>query len=101
MNDSTHASLGIDEKNSQQASVVDAQAEFSPAEFKTVVTASSIGTMVEWYDFTIYGTASALVFNKIFFRYRSFLGTIAAFGTAAVGLLARPFGGAFFWTFWG
>lgn len=97
MNDSTHASLDIDEKKSQQAPVADAQAEFSPAEFKTVVTASSIGTMVEWYDFTIYGTASALVFNKIFFpAIDPFLGTIAAFGTAAVGLLARPFGGAFF-----
>ncbi|OXS29763.1 MAG: MFS transporter [Desulfovibrio sp. MES5] len=82
---------------SSDASVADAQKEFSPSEFKTVVTASSIGTMVEWYDFTIYGTASALVFNKIFFpAIDPFLGTIAAFGSAAVGLFARPFGGAIF-----
>lgn len=75
----------------------DGTATLSKSEFKTVVWASTLGTMVEWYDFTIYGTASALVFNKIFFpSIDPFLGTIAAFGSAAVGLFARPFGGAFF-----
>ncbi len=56
--------------------------------------ASFIGTMAEYYDFFIYGTASALVFNKIFFPdIDPVLGTLAAFSTYAVGFFARPLGG--------
>jgi MFS transporter, MHS family, shikimate and dehydroshikimate transport protein len=56
--------------------------------------ASFIGTMAEYYDFFIYGTASALVFNKIFFPdIDPLLGTLAAFSTYAVGFFARPLGG--------
>ena len=62
-----------------------------------VVAASVIGTAVEWYDFLIYGTATALVFNKLFFPLSDpALSTIAAFGTYAVGFLARPLGAAVF-----
>lgn len=68
-----------------------------PSEVNRVVFASSIGTIIEWYDFLIYGTAAALVFNKLFFPADDpFLGTLAALGSAAVGFFARPFGGAFF-----
>jgi MHS family shikimate/dehydroshikimate transporter-like MFS transporter len=64
---------------------------------RSVVFASSIGTVVEWYDFLIYGTAAALVFNKLFFpSVDPILGTLAAFGSYAVGFLARPLGGALF-----
>ncbi|HVK91927.1 MAG TPA: MFS transporter [Mycoplana sp.] len=60
-------------------------------------TAAFIGTMIEWYDFYIYGTAAALVFGKLFFpQVDGFYGTLAAFGTFAVGFLARPLGGAIF-----
>lgn len=60
-----------------------------------VVSASVLGTAIEWYDFLIYGTAAALVFNKLFFpAFDPMLGTIAAFGTYAVGFVARPIGGA-------
>jgi MFS transporter, MHS family, shikimate and dehydroshikimate transport protein len=66
-------------------------------EIKRVVFSSIVGTAVEWYDFLIYGTASALVFNKLFFPLSDpSLGTIAAFGTYGVGFLARPLGGAIF-----
>ena len=66
-------------------------------EIKRIVASSVIGTAVEWYDFLIYGTASALVFNKLFFPLSDpALGTIAAFGTYAVGYLARPLGAAVF-----
>src|SRR6202795_3181196 len=66
-------------------------------EIKRIVAASVIGTAVEWYDFLIYGTASALVFNKLFFPLSDpALGTIAAFGTYGVGFLARPLGAAIF-----
>jgi MFS transporter, MHS family, shikimate and dehydroshikimate transport protein len=66
-------------------------------EIKRVVVSSVIGTAVEWYDFLVYGTATALVFNKLFFPLSDpALGIIAAFGTYAVGFLARPFGAAIF-----
>jgi len=66
-------------------------------EIKRVVVSSVIGTAVEWYDFLIYGTATALVFNKLFFPLSNpTLSTIAAFGTYAVGFLARPLGAAIF-----
>lgn len=64
---------------------------------KHIVTASVLGTTVEWYDFLIYGTAAALVFNKLFFpNYDPLVGTLAAFGSYAVGFVARPLGGAVF-----
>jgi MHS family shikimate/dehydroshikimate transporter-like MFS transporter len=62
-----------------------------------IVWASVLGTVVEWYDFLIYGTAAALVFNKLFFPTLDPLaGTLAAFGAYAVGFVARPMGGLIF-----
>ncbi len=62
-----------------------------------VATASLIGTSIEWYDFFIYGTAAALIFNKIFFpTFDPMMGTLLAFGTYAVGFIARPLGGLVF-----
>jgi MFS transporter, MHS family, shikimate and dehydroshikimate transport protein len=64
---------------------------------RRVLISSFIGSVVEWYDFLLYGTASALVFNVLFFpELSSAAGTIAAFGTLAVGYLARPLGGVVF-----
>jgi MHS family shikimate/dehydroshikimate transporter-like MFS transporter len=66
-------------------------------EFSRIVWASTIGTIIEWYDFLIYGTAAALVFNKLFFPTLDPLaGTLAAFATYAVGFGARPLGGIIF-----
>lgn len=58
------------------------------------VAASSLaGTAVEWYDFFLYGTAAALVFNKVFFPSEDpFVGTMLAMGTFAAGFVARPLG---------
>ena len=59
--------------------------------------AGAIGTIVEWYDFLVYGTAAALVFNRLFFpNVDPRIGTLAALGSFAVGFLARPVGGAIF-----
>ena len=66
-------------------------------EIRRIVVSSIVGTAVEWYDFLIYGTASALVFGKLFFPLSNpALGTIAAFGSYGVGFLARPLGAAIF-----
>jgi metabolite-proton symporter len=64
---------------------------------RRVVAASMIGTTIEWYDFFLYGSAAALVFNKLFFpSYDPFVGTLLAFATYAVGFVARPLGGIVF-----
>src|SRR5271168_3600567 len=67
------------------------------AVLRQVIWSSVLGSTVEWYDFFIYGTAAALVFNKLFFpNLNPALGTIAAFGSYATGFLARPLGGVIF-----
>jgi metabolite-proton symporter len=73
------------------------QPEVSRRELRTVVGASLIGTMIEWFDFFIYGVASALVFNRLFFpSFDPLTGTLLAFSTYALGFLARPLGGVVF-----
>jgi len=63
-------------------------------ERRRVLSASLIGTAVEWYDFFIYGSAAALIFGPQFFPTEDPLaGTLAAFATFAVGFIARPLGG--------
>ncbi|MHA6801232.1 MFS transporter [Bounagaea algeriensis] len=62
-----------------------------------IVLASLVGTTVEWYDFFLYGSAAALVFNQLFFPAGDALtGTLLAFVTYAVGFVARPLGGLVF-----
>src|SRR5687768_3906802 len=64
---------------------------------RKVVLASFIGTTIEWYDFFLYGTAAALVFNRLFFpTVDPLTGTLSSFGTFAVGFIARPLGGIVF-----
>jgi MHS family shikimate/dehydroshikimate transporter-like MFS transporter len=72
-------------------------ASVQPTRMSSVVFASCIGTIIEWYDFLIYATAAALLFNKAFFpTFDPLAGTLAALGSYAVGFLARPLGGALF-----
>src|SRR5467141_1569273 len=62
-----------------------------------LATASLVGTTLEWYDFTIYNTLAALIFNRLFFpTFDPMSGTILAFSTYAVGYLSRPLGGVVF-----
>jgi MFS family permease len=62
-----------------------------------ILSASTIGTAIEWYDFFLYGFLAATVFPKVFFpTLDPVAGTIASFTTNFVGFLARPIGGAFF-----
>jgi len=64
---------------------------------RRIIVASLVGTSLEWYDFFIYGTAAALVFNKVFFPgFEPLVGTLLAFATYAVGFVARPLGGVVF-----
>jgi MFS family permease len=64
---------------------------------RTAAWGGLIGTALEQYDFVIYGTATALVFNKVFFAAADpAVGVLAGFATYAVGFAARPLGGLFF-----
>ena len=78
--------------------------EAQPSRFKAsaylrrVVAASMAGTVVEWYEFFLYGTAATLVFSKVFFPKggNELDAILAAFVTYAVGFAARPLGGIVF-----
>jgi MFS transporter, MHS family, shikimate and dehydroshikimate transport protein len=78
------------------ASINDRNA-LSDAEIRKVAFASAIGCTIEWYDFFLYNTFSALVFNKLFFpSFDPLVGTMLAFTTALVGFIARPVAGVVF-----
>lgn len=67
------------------------------SDMKRIVFASVIGTTVEWYDLFVFATASALVFNKVFFPgFVPLIGTLLAFSTFASAYLARIVGAALF-----
>ncbi|MFC9998789.1 fosfomycin efflux MFS transporter AbaF [Nocardia sp. NPDC127526] len=70
----------------------------APTGLRRIVAAAMAGAVAEWYEFFLYGTASALVFGEVFFRSsgNAVDGIIAAFALYAVGFLARPFGGLLF-----
>ncbi|NMH99500.1 MHS family MFS transporter [Pseudonocardia sp. K10HN5] len=62
-----------------------------------ILAASLVGTTIEWYDFFLYATAASLVFPRLFFPVgNEVVGTLLAFGTFAVGFVARPVGGIVF-----
>jgi MFS family permease len=66
-------------------------------QLRRAVLASTIGTTIEWYDFFLYGTATGLVFAKLYFPGSNPLtGTLQAFAIYAVGFVARPVGAAIF-----
>lgn len=65
---------------------------------RRAATVAAISAAIEWYDFFVYGTAAALIFPRLFFpaSLPLFVSQIAAFGTFAVGFIARPLGGMAF-----
>lgn len=66
-------------------------------QLRLAVFSGFFGSVLEFYDFFLYATASALVFNVVFFpELNPVVGTIASFGTLAAGYFARPLGGIIF-----
>src|SRR5471032_1308667 len=64
---------------------------------KRATAASTVGSALEWIDFTAYGAVAATVFPKIFFSHMDpNMGILAAFATFGIGFFARPLGGLFF-----
>src|ERR1700722_16531677 len=66
-------------------------------QLRRALIASTVGTTIEWYDFLLYGTATGLVFGKLFFPGSSALiGVLQAFGVFFIGFVGRPIGAAIF-----
>jgi MFS family permease len=66
-------------------------------DMRRLAMASIAGTALEYYDFAVYNTLAALVFNKLFFpTFDPLSGTLLSFATFWVGYLSRPFGGILF-----
>ena len=65
----------------------------APGERRAVI-AATMGTMIEWFDYALYGAAASLVLNQLFFpQFSAAGGVLAAFATFAVGFVSRPIGG--------
>ncbi|MFI6677428.1 MFS transporter [Kribbella sp. NPDC050470] len=80
-----------------QDSAVDHRAQVPPEQLRKATLAASVGSALEYYDFALYGTASALIFGKLFFpAFGVNQALILSFATYAIGFLARPLGGLFF-----
>src|SRR6202167_3618324 len=66
-------------------------------QLRRALIASTVGTTIEWYDFLLYGTVSALVFGPLFFPKSDPLpGVLASFGIFFIGFVGRPIGAAIF-----
>ena len=67
------------------------------AGFRRTLAGSVVGAVLEWYEFAVYGALAATVFAGQFFPASApHTGILLAFGTQAVGFVARPLGGIFF-----
>jgi MHS family shikimate/dehydroshikimate transporter-like MFS transporter len=83
-------SIGIDEARTSRKAAQSSRT-------RRIAIASSVGAIIDWYDFFLYGTASAVVFGPLFFPSQGVsTELLAAFGTFAIGFLFRPVGGAVF-----
>ncbi|MFJ6534592.1 MFS transporter [Paenarthrobacter sp. NPDC091711] len=88
--------LVITRANEKLAAEAD-DAVVEPEQLRRATLASSVGSALEYYDFYIYGLASALIFGPLFFSPLGPDGAlIASFATYGVGFAARPFGGLIF-----
>jgi MFS family permease len=66
-------------------------------QLRRALVASTVGTLIEWYDFLLYGTVTALVFGKLFFPHSSpIVGVLEAFSVFFIGFVGRPIGAAIF-----
>jgi MFS family permease len=67
------------------------------AQLRRAVVASTVGTVIEAYDFLLYGLVAPLAFGKLYFPASDpLVGTLQAFGIYAIGFLSRPAGAAIF-----
>ncbi len=70
--------------------------EVSPKELRLVVTAASLGTVFEWYDFFVYGTLAVLLGQLFFPADNETAGFLLSLATFGAGFMVRPLGALFF-----
>lgn len=68
----------------------------SPSQIRQVIAASAVGTMIEWYDFYIFGSLATVISPLFYPEGNDTLALIAYLSTFAVGFVVRPFGALFF-----
>ncbi|MCI9889893.1 MHS family MFS transporter [Micrococcales bacterium 31B] len=84
-------------KGAAEASATPAHDSMNTREMRRILTSSFLGTAIEFYDFILYATAAAVVFQHVFFTDTTpALATFYSFATMAVGYVARPIGGVIF-----
>ncbi|MBA3644479.1 MAG: MFS transporter, partial [Chloroflexia bacterium] len=66
------------------------------SKIKQVIGASGVGTMIEWYDFYIFGSLAPILARKFYPEGNETLATLSVLATFAAGFAARPFGALFF-----
>jgi MFS family permease len=67
------------------------------SQLRRALLASTVGTLIEWYDFLLYGQVTALVFGKLFFPHSTaIMGILQAFSIFFIGFVGRPIGAAIF-----
>lgn len=62
----------------------------------SIITASSVGTLIEWYDFYIFGSLATIISTQFFAAKNPTIGFLSALATFAVGFIVRPFGAIVF-----
>src|SRR3954462_12884118 len=72
------------------------QTKTSTKELVSIVTASSVGTIIEWYDFYIFGSLATVISSQFFPKENATAAFLATLATFAAGLVVRPFGALFF-----
>jgi MFS family permease len=77
---------------------LDADAIDHQRQLRRALVASTVGTLIEWYDFLLYGTVTALVFGKLYFPHAAspLMGVLEAFSVFFIGFVGRPIGAAIF-----
>jgi MFS family permease len=72
------------------------QPKTSTKELVSIITASSVGTLIEWYDFYIFGSLATIISTQFFPKENATAAFLATLATFAAGLVIRPFGALFF-----
>lgn len=92
-----HAPGGVGGTDSTGSAGTAEAVEVSAKDVSRIARAAFVGTALEWYDYFLFGTAAALVFNHLFFTdLNALAATMASFATFGVGFVARPVGAFLF-----
>ena len=63
---------------------------------RKIITASSVGTLIEWYDFYIFGSLATVIASQFFPKTNPTAALLSTFATFAAGFIVRPFGALVF-----